>query len=293
VLKFNNSVLFCPTTSTGPDYWEMGRENYQAWLELLGTLPSQPLEKTRLVLKTRQTLMAEIQEIHRLIAAGFVKLESMKQEREALKQHTIDIAVNKDFTIQVTEQKREEIPTDPGVHVTNCVVCNRTCHAHCVFAKKEDKYKCAAMKDGYCKMCTARKCPWQDHQNDPFYYKFSSVVVEKTSKEILARYQKATSDRVSSDAVLAELQTQFDVIKSQVKQHVEAARQKVKELYEISARPNPFSPVEYIDLLMDGERQERRPGWNERVQIYQEFRDEAALGEKLVSGVAFDPWAAK
>jgi hypothetical protein len=245
VLKFNNSVLFCPARAGGFDSWEMGMENYQAWLQLLYTLEPRSLEQTRLVLRTRQTLMTDIQEMHRLIRAGFVKLNNKEQVKRALEQHKTDIDANRKFTMTVLVQKADQIPTEPGQYVTNCVVCGRTCHEHCVYAKKEDKHKCSAMdRHGYCRMCTTRKCSWRDHQNDRFYYRFTTVTKEGTSQEALAKYQKANREKISAEAVIATLQREFNDIRIELKQHVESARLKVKQLFEISARPNPFSPVE-------------------------------------------------
>ena len=37
-----------------------------------------------------------------------------------------------------------------GEYVTNCVICNVTCHFPCFVPEDKDKADCSAMKDGYC-----------------------------------------------------------------------------------------------------------------------------------------------
>ena len=83
-----------------------------------------------------------------------------------------DILANKDFkyTIKTTKQRKVDLQGQ-DVYVTNCLICNYTCHETCGYANDGDKFKCSAMdhqgdiQRAHCAVCV-KKCGWQDHVNN-------------------------------------------------------------------------------------------------------------------------------
>ena len=63
----------------------------------------------------------------------------------------------------------------------------------------------------------------------------------------------------------------------------------VKKLSEIALKKDPLLQVDYLDLLIESEESQARPGWKDRVKSLMKARDEAVeiifLGEP-----GFDPW---
>ena len=51
----------------------------------------------------------------------------------------------------------------------------------------------------------------------------------------------------------------------------------LQRLDEIALKPNPLTEVEYIDLLIDSEKQEARIGWRDRVQYYEAAKEQARV----------------
>ena len=59
------------------------------------------------------------------------------------------------------------------------------------------------------------------------------------------------------------------------------ARRCIERLDEIALRQNPMSKVEYINLLIESEKEQKREGFSERISILEKLRDQAELISKL------------
>ena len=55
-------------------------------------------------------------------------MEWIRQKKYILKTHAAEIAANKEFRRSVIVPKIVKIDIEQGRYVTNCVICNFTCH---------------------------------------------------------------------------------------------------------------------------------------------------------------------
>ena len=63
-----------------------------------------------------------------------------------------------------------------------------------------------------------------------------------------------------------------------------------KHFQEIAAKPDYMTDVDYIDLLIETEKGETSPGWQERIQHLQNQRDLAVKMNKFAHDPKFDPF---
>ena len=150
--KFNNSALFASKSEDDEFdmmFWKMGANSFKEFFKQFSTAKTQSLQQTREVIQEREKLEAIIQGLQPQIKAGLTKIDVLRQERQILRDHEAAILSNKNFTYKVAETKQRLVYLDPGTYVTNCLVCNYTCHGRCVFADDNDKYCCAAMDEGH------------------------------------------------------------------------------------------------------------------------------------------------
>jgi hypothetical protein len=243
---------------------------------------------TREVLRERENLQVTIQGIQRLIIQGIAELDEIEKVERIVNQHRLDIDANRNYTTRIVIQKEEQIHSPPGLSVTNCIICNCTCHKGCIYSDDNDKIKCCAMSGEYCTVCP-RKCHWQQHKNQPFYWEHRVVEEVRTAEEIKRKYMGAVSGKANTETMLANLRQKYNAIKDQLRQDVERARQCVNRLTQIAARANPLSEIDYIDLLIESERQEKKSGWDTRVKYLQEVRQFAELKADIVRRGEFTP----
>ena len=175
---FNNSALFVnPDKSfNGSMFWKMGKRSFDDFFTALSSTPPRSLQLTSEVLKKRQELELDILHIHKQIEEGTLKQANIEDVERIIEQNKSLIEANKNFTYKTKRHEIKKIQLKAGIHTTTCLTCNRTCHENCVFADNNDKYKCSAMTDGYCRECP-NKCHWEMHKNLP--YRFETVVIEE------------------------------------------------------------------------------------------------------------------
>jgi hypothetical protein len=127
----------------------------------------------------------------------------------------------------------------------------------------------------------------------PFYWDFQIEIEERTASELLAKYNDATNREATSQELIANLQRKYQAIQETLQQNVERARQHVNRLGQIAARPNPLSSVEYIDLLIQSEQGDKKPGWIKRVQYLRDVREMAEIGTGIAQDRPYTPpqWA--
>jgi hypothetical protein len=178
-------------------------------------------------------------------------------------------------------QVAEQIASEPGVHVINCIVCNKTCHLTCAYKDDEDKRLYIAMdRDGHCRNCPG-KCLWSEHKNQPFHWEYKTVEQAKNADELRAKYADATSKHLTSQEMIAKLEAKYRVIQQKLRENVELARRHVNRLGKIAARPNPLSSTDYIDLLIQAEESEKKPGWDTRIRYLRDAREAAVIAGEM------------
>ncbi|XP_030264942.1 uncharacterized protein LOC115576554 [Sparus aurata] len=94
-----------------------------------------------------------------------------------------------------------------------------------------------------------------------------------TVKELQERFNQAKDAKKPVEAMIARLTAEYDRVQAEVMKLMESSAQCLNRLKEIALKPDPLSTPEYIDLLIEGEKSEGRPGWKQRVQHLMTIRD--------------------
>ena len=61
---------------------------------------------------------------------------------------------------------------------------------------------------------------------------------------------------------------------------IDSVRKSLKRLTEIALKPNPLTEIEYLDLLIQCEESEAKPGYQHRVAQYRKIRQDAEILQK-------------
>uniref|UniRef100_A0A3Q3JM84 AIG1-type G domain-containing protein n=1 Tax=Monopterus albus TaxID=43700 RepID=A0A3Q3JM84_MONAL len=280
--KFNNSALFAynkPSERDGRSeddedgtfdkmFWNMGTQSMKRFFVALNRIEPKSLTLTKEVLKERQRLENSVEKLQEQVKLGLAKLEEIKETSEILKEHEAEISRNKDFEFEVTPVQVDISGT--GCYITNCQKCHFTCHDNCVYANDADKKRCSAMgSDGYCSVCPG-KCYWNVHFNQKYKWKYIEVKEKRTGKPGI-------------QALVDKLKAEYDV-QPEVVTLMETSAKCLNRLKEIALKPNPLSTPEYIDMLIEGEKSEAKPGWKQRVKALIEMREKAEYMAKVEKG---------
>ncbi|KAF4114012.1 hypothetical protein G5714_004235 [Onychostoma macrolepis] len=289
--KFNNSAVFASNNKSAEDeesdfdemFWKLGFSSMRKFFTSLNMMNTQSLSLTQEVLKERQQLEVHVQGLQPQINAGLTKLDEIKKTRAALQQHKAEMDANKDFEyeLEVTVPKQIEIKT--GYYLTNCQKCHFTCHDTCIYADDRDKHKCIAMEHGVCTICPG-KCAWNVHFNQKYKWDYVTEKRKETYQDLKKRFEEAHGQVMSKEKIFEELEKEFQVVQDIVAKLIKGSQKSLERLQEIALKPNPLSTPDYIDLMIESEKQEAKPGFQDRIQSLMEVRKKAEIISKVSTG---------
>ena len=285
--KFNNSALFADNKETEESFdamfWKMGFRSFETFFAEFKTRESVSLQLTQEVLNEREQLQTLIEGLNPQITIGLNKIEEMRQEELVLQTRVMEIETNKEFTYEVEISKPRQVDiSGKGVYTTTCLTCNFTCHPNCAFPNDEDKYKCSAMdKSSYqCTVCPGH-CSWDKHKNLPYLIEFDTIIETRTSEDLKKKYESAKMGKSKVEGMIQKLDGFLQDVHSKVLTMISKAQRCLRRLDEIALKPNPLTQVEYLELLIESEKQEAKSGWKQRVQYYEEAKRHAEMLAKV------------
>ncbi|KAI6660803.1 hypothetical protein LOD99_10200 [Oopsacas minuta] len=295
--KFNNSVIFDDNTTEdefASMFWQMGMRSFEKFFSHFSKIQPKSLIQTKSVLEERERIETQIVGLQSEIQLGLNKLEQLKREVAVVEQHKSDLARNKDFTYIVNEDTMVKHDLPQNTYVTICLTCNFTCHYPCPIADDE-KHGCAAMDGGgrdnaKCTVCYNR-CSWTQHKNMRYYFTTERREVKKTSEDLKMRYLDASGKVKSATQIVDEMVDEFEAVQIKVVCITEVLRKSINKLNEIALKPNPLSTGEYIRILIESEKANPEPGWEDRIVHLNDVKMKVDNLAK-VTEEGFDPFEA-
>ncbi|XP_026004967.1 uncharacterized protein LOC113010211 [Astatotilapia calliptera] len=296
--KFNNSALFANKRSSERDsmsdvgegghfdqmFWEMGAESMKSFFTALSLIETKSLTLTQEVLRGRKQLEDSVEDLQEQIKLGLAKLEGIKKKSEKLKEYEFEIIKNENFEIEVTVVKPFEKEISHAGNILNCQQCHFTCHHPCTIPNDAYKTSCIAVgSDGYCTQCPG-KCYWNVHFYQKYIWEYKEVKEKKTVKKLKEKYDRARGEKMTVQKVIDKLKAEYKSLQAEVVILMERCSKCLNRLKETSLKPNPLSTPEYIDMLIEGEKSEGKPGWKQRVESLMSMKSKAELMAKIEQG---------
>lgn len=291
--KFNNSALFTKADEKDEQgaeddedfaqmFWKMGVKSFKTFFVSYAKAEPKSLQLTKEVLDERQKLEATIQGLQTKVKNGLSQIDVLSQEERILKARQSEINANKNFKYKVKVPKTRQVDLKgSGTYVTNCLQCNFTCHHPCGISNDQDKYNCAAMdkrgeSDATCSICSCHGS-WTKHVNNPYRYEEYEEEEERTVADLKKRYEEAMSGKTKAESMISNMENHLQFMYTKVLEMVHTIKKSLNRLGDIALKPNPLTEVEYIELLIQSEKDQAKDGWQQRVQYYEEMKQQAML----------------
>ncbi|KAK3860484.1 hypothetical protein Pcinc_033475 [Petrolisthes cinctipes] len=300
--KFNNSALYASNKGNGSEsesesddeensylinktFWEMGYNSMNNFFKKLGKTLPVSLTLTKEVLEERNKLQITAIGLQNQIHIGLSVLANLNKERSMLARLGDDMQGCANYKEEIQVPRIREINLQKGEHVTNCLTCNMTCHYPCYIPEDKNKSHCRAMKDMYCQACP-QKCFWNIHRNNTFRYETSWHTEERTVQELLDRYNNAQQGMLDKQALVKAIEEDINKLSELLIDKIKTAQKCVDRLEEIALKPNPLATHEYIDLLIESEKNEKRHNFQDRIAMLQKLKEEVAVLQGVRSNVS-------
>ncbi|XP_055486322.1 uncharacterized protein LOC129693544 [Leucoraja erinacea] len=298
--KFNNSAIYAQRPTSGVEgrsnsgeedndfnlmFWKMGTNSMKKFFTALSTMQARSLLLTREVLNERSQLESIVAGLQTLIQAGLTKLEELKKTQQVLDQNQSNLEENKDFEyeVDVIVKEKRKLGSDAPL-VNNCTVCEYSCHDPCMYAGYIYKYWCTSMDWwGNCKVCPG-KCASRKHRREKYRYVCVTKKEKRTYNELKKKYEKKyKGEKMSLQKVRESLEQEFAEVGNTVLELIQELSQGIRRREEIALRPNPLSTPAYIDLLIQAEKDEGKPGFIERIQALTAVKKQAEIREIITN----------
>ncbi len=285
--KFNNSIFF--TSNKGDrdsnefnrTYFDMAVTGFDRFFDDLSRMEATSLTLTREVLEERKRLEALVEGLQMRTEIKLTRVDEFQQIKKILMENREQMEANKNFEFEVEflVPKATDISRS-GQFTTNCQKCKTTCHFPCRQAADESKHLCSVMDpNGRCRICS---CPWNEHFNQKYRYEMVKEKVKRSSDAIRQQYQGAANEALTNEELLDNIQREIDDYEKQLMELMQATYPCIRRLNEIALKPHPFSAPDYIDLMIATEKQEHRPGYQQRIATLQKLRKMSEITAQLV-----------
>uniref|UniRef100_A0A1X7U3Q5 Uncharacterized protein n=1 Tax=Amphimedon queenslandica TaxID=400682 RepID=A0A1X7U3Q5_AMPQE len=252
-------------------FWDMGHTSLKEFFTAFQQKGAVSLQMTREVLQEHQQLETIVNGIQPQINAGLAKIDELNKVKKEVEAKKSEILANKDFTIKVKVTKQRQITLPHGKYVTNCANCHISCHNDCAYADDKDKWRCSAMSgnesNATCTVCVGH-CTWRKHFNNGYTFEFYDDYETQTLEELRQNFNKAQSDKNQYESMVGAIQGELQKMQDTILSNIDRARKSLQRLDEIALRLNPLTEVDYIDILIESETQQKNPGWQDRVKSF-------------------------
>ena len=293
--KFNNSALFADNSGADDEdsidqmLWRMGDKSFEMFFCYLAKTETRSLVLTKEVLEEIVRQEKKVSELLVRINGGIRTLSRLQEEKRILSEHSAAINANRNFKYTVAEEKRVMISMPSGYAAINCKRCNNTCTTG---EEGVLRFSLSISKmfegEGPCSQCQGN-CRMSDHQLEKYRIETQSEEVEREYDGKKALYNHAVQEKREVEAIINQLQEEFNETQAVVLQFVVEMQRSAERLSEIALRKDPLQQVDYLDLLIQSEKLQERPGWKDRTKFLTETRKRAEQINRLTRP-GYDPW---
>ncbi|CAL8347496.1 unnamed protein product [Merluccius merluccius] len=102
-----------------------------------------------------------------------------------------------------------------------------------------------------------------DFEYEKYRWHYEEVTEKRTYQDLKDKYLEATKKKMPVQDIIRQMKVDYDHLQDDVIRLMEDSATCLNTLKEIALKPNPLSTLEYIDLLIEGEKSEataRLPG---------------------------------
>jgi hypothetical protein len=282
--KFNNSALTQSTQDNfTKQFWALGKTNMSALFVHLCKQTPQSLTLSKEALKSRDKLQTYLSQVGPMITLILAELENLRTIQGSIKDYDAEAnVIGKQRKAKFMRPKTEVKDLEgSGTMCTNCSKCSYTCHENCGI-RGADKEGCNAMSNGRCVICPG-KCPASDHYDCNKVYTTILIEEEVDVKEMIDKYSSLIGMKASKESALIGTELKLQETTGELMEVLKNAKNCINLLDQIALRKNNAGLHDYIETLIQGEKQRMKPGFNQRIEELVRVKKQMETTDQLAS----------
>lgn len=269
--KFNNSGIFEKDLDNefNKSFFKLGMKSFEEFTIRIKKLKKISLGKSKEVLQERQHLEKQVEILQTALKEAIDKVNYIKSIIVMIKSVKGNLNGAKNFTKKIKTFKPYKIPVTDGRLITTCLVCTHTCHDNCC-CEDNEKWGCAAMigdrNNAHCVKCKG-KCHWTEHKNLPYIYKEKEVEEIVTLDSLKKLYYDSKSELDTKTQLIQGAKNELIQLNKDCLDYQDLITKGINRLKEIALNKSVFATSEeYIDLLIQTEKSDCKPGYETRIE---------------------------
>lgn len=273
---FNNSGFFGSKTETASTFWKMGIQSFENFFEYIGKLETRSLSQTKEVLKTREKLKMMSSSIRKQIEIGLDKLSELAQEKQTLSKYKEEIKKNENFEYSIDEVNMTKISLAVGCYAVNC----QKCKVSCLENHEINTLQKFCTETGQCTICPGR-CNISCHTQENFIIRYFTIPVKKTYAEMKAKYDNAHGCKITLENCIEKKEEETKRLHKDTCTMMKSLKSYSDKLREIALKRDPLSKSEYVKLMIESEKREKQPGYENRIEELKNINEIWNLQERF------------
>ncbi|XP_041423211.1 uncharacterized protein LOC100137715 isoform X2 [Xenopus laevis] len=277
--KFNNCALYAKKSEEEDDDdddnensflklpWDTGKTSSEKLFRDLARMESKSLVLTKEVLEEREALEGILDGLGRKTEEIALYHQELSKLNLNMKENEQIIKENSSYEYEMKENVKTKIPVQGEVH--NCNSCETTCSRYGNLFQRIWKW----LKWVFSMECSVCGHNERNHVRESHEWRIDVKTTKLTHKELKEKYEKAYKKKLSIDEMIQINENKKKDQKDEAMRLIERAAEVLRRLQEIALKPNSLTVTDYIDLLINKERQEGKLGFQERIASLEEFKD--------------------
>ena len=274
--KFNSSVLYAANDQQVEDddmcfdelFWDMGRENFTKFFEMLEGMDGRDLTSTREVIQSRKVLERSLISIENELESSLANIENMEMFQRKMREFGHKMECSKNFTIEKIVTRSKQVTCRKGKWAYNCGKCQKTCETDVAFYNfsKVGNIK----RQCYHYFCS---CPGSAHEYQQFQWRSFQEKKTTTLLDMKAEFESNYEGKLSTEQLLANCTEELNVTKAKVISLLDQVSSSVQSLESNALRSNTLSPADYLALMKSRVSEEQKPGYLTRLETLNELQE--------------------
>ena len=132
-----------------------------------------------------------------------------------------------------------------------------------------------------CKVCPGN-CSSSDHKNEATQWQYVQENETRTLYEIRKKYEEAMGKKLDAEGLKNALQAEVEQLKFEICKSVEQITRCSNILKKKALHGDPLTTPEYIRMMIDNEKNDRKPGYRERIDSLRQVLKKAELTKDVL-----------
>ena len=274
------------------DLYDAAMDEFNEFFSEVQSAPAKGLTTTRHVLAKRMILRQNISDLNSLVRKGLDQMDQLKIAVMATTKWDDEIKQTKDYTVESEEAVKKMMKKSGWRATTVCTECKHTCHRDCLVFVDFMKSICHVMDRSTsppsCTKCP-NKCAWKYHKNLKYIYEEQLENVQRILHDHKKRYEEAQGKKLTAEELCDNIKNELKATEAKMKANLSEITESIQELRKIGMKSDETSQLNYIDILIEREKQNASPGQKNKLAVLYDLRKQAKDMIDITKG-EYDPF---